>query len=116
MKTTCRLPPPVGRPRGSVDPSHCKTHTRLTPSSTPGAECQPITPGFQLGGEIFLLTFPFIESLTLHRSIYGFDARDQGHIDLPAAGRRLRCSGCEALERLRQLLWLPQHNRAAERQ
>jgi hypothetical protein len=39
--------------RGSVDLSHCKTHTRLTPSS-PGAECQPIPPGFQLGGEIFL--------------------------------------------------------------
>jgi hypothetical protein len=30
----------------------------------PGAECQPILAGFQLGGEIFLLTFPFIESLT----------------------------------------------------
>jgi hypothetical protein len=27
----------------------------------PGAECQPIPAGFQLDGEIFLLTFPFIE-------------------------------------------------------
>jgi hypothetical protein len=25
----------------------------------PGAECQPILAGFQLGGGIFLLTFPF---------------------------------------------------------
>jgi hypothetical protein len=31
----------------------------------PGAECQPILAGFQLGGEIFLLTFPFIEQLTV---------------------------------------------------
>jgi hypothetical protein len=31
----------------------------------PGAECQPILAGFQLGGEIFLLTFPF------YRTSYG---------------------------------------------
>jgi len=37
----------------------------------PGAECQPILAGFQLGGEIFLLTFPFIERLTREEEIPG---------------------------------------------
>src|SRR5262249_55783630 len=39
----------------------------------------------------------------------------RGHADLPAAGRRLRCSGPGAVEGLRQLLWLLAPNGAAER-
>jgi len=51
----------------------------------PGAECQPILAGFQLGGEIFLLTFPFIELLTFGSRV------DVGAYERTWVGRWMGC-------------------------
>src|SRR5215469_7214941 len=53
--------PPVGR--AAMDLSGWEHTDAQTPSTRPGAECPQPGPGFQLGGEILLLTFPFIEPL-----------------------------------------------------